>query len=177
MKAITIISICCACTSAFAFAQDKPAAATTPAAATAPAAGASKLGAELKPGLGLTDGKWGEKTPNTKAEYYIAYYSASWCPPCRNLAPHSVEGYNKHIAGQDKVELISISFDQTPQAAKAWAEKEKMPWVIYPRDKAPEFAMKHAPNGIPTMKLIGPDGKVIAEGRDIAQLMSKVPAK
>lgn len=176
MKATTIISICCACASAFAFAQDKPAAATTPAAAT-PAAGTSKLGAELKPGVGLTNGKWGAKTPNTKAEYYIAYYSASWCPPCRNLAPHSVEGYNKHITGQDKVELISINFDRSPEAAKAWAEKEKMPWVIYSRDNAPGFAMKHAPNGIPTMKLIGPDGKVIAEGRDIAQLMSKVPAK
>ena len=177
MKTTPLISFYCACAAAFAFAQDTPSAATEPPAANALTTETSKLGAEIKPGLGLTDGKWGSKTPNTKAEYYIVYYSASWCGPCRKLAPHSVEGYNRHIVGQDKVELISINFDNSPATAQAWAEQEKMPWVIYPIEEAPAFAKKHDSDRIPRMKLIGPDGNVIAEGRDIAQLMAKIPVK
>jgi len=72
-----------------------------------------------------------EKTP----EYYIFYFSASWCPPCRAAAPGMVEKYQSAIPDNAKVAMIHVSLDQTDDAAESWATAEGFPWLtVLPDD-------------------------------------------
>lgn len=133
----------------------------------APAA-ASVLQQELVGKLQKLDDDKLDDTELTKTpEFFILYYSASWCPPCRATAPHSVEFYNEMVKDNPKVELIMVSADDDEDACEEWAAEVGMPWAILPKDEREDVAAVHAnaPRGIPTMVLVDGDGKALASGR------------
>lgn len=103
---------------------------------------------------------------NPNATHFIAYYSASWWPPCRQSVSQLVKQYNEIIAKNDKVELIMVSFDETVEEAAEWAKKESMPWPsLVGDDKNGSFLLKKPVQAVPTYRLYSKDGKVIAEGK------------
>lgn len=114
---------------------------------------------------GLVGEKWMDKEPKRTAKLFIVYFSASWCPPCRAGAPHSVLVYNEKVSKMPELEVVMCNLDNTEADAKAWAEKEKMPWpMLAGRDKMIDEFKKIAPRGIPNMKLVDGKGEVLAEG-------------
>lgn len=124
----------------------------------------TKIGKDLKGKTkGLVDGKWTKKEAKRTAKYFIVYFSASWCPPCRAGAPHSVESYNSKVANLPGLEIVMCNWDNTEDAAKAWAEKENMPWPMLVKTNIKAFE-KVGPNGIPNLKLLDGDGNMIEEG-------------
>jgi hypothetical protein len=78
-----------------------------------------------------------------------------------------VESYNKKIAGNDRVELIHFTYDETDEAALKWAKKEKFPWptVLKDKQKATDLE-KFAGDYVPEYILISKDGDVIANGKE-----------
>eukprot|EP01083_Nonionella_stella_P200625 734579_1 len=52
----------------------------------------------------------------------LLYFSASWCPPCKQFTPVLSEFYTKHCA-QNKVEIVYISSDRDVESFKTYYNK------------------------------------------------------
>lgn len=104
-----------------------------------------------------------------KAEDYagktvLIDFWATWCGPCRGEIPNVKKLYAYYH--EKGFEIIGISSDRDVETLKKFIEKEEMPWKQMMRDKAlvadgQTMGSYYGVTGIPTMILIGPDGKVI----------------
>jgi thiol-disulfide isomerase/thioredoxin len=87
---------------------------------------------------------------------------ATWCGPCIKEIPNVLENYAKyHAAG---FEVIAISVDDDMSELGAFLAKENPPWVVladnHPQNRE-SMGQKFGISAIPTLILVGPDGKVI----------------
>ncbi|MCF0234001.1 MAG: TlpA family protein disulfide reductase, partial [Thermoguttaceae bacterium] len=106
---------------------------------------------------------------------------ATWCGPCVGEIPNVEKLYGKyHEAG---FEVVGYSLDNDLDALKKFEEERKLPWETMSR-KISMAAEKeyvnltdyYGVNAIPTMVLVGRDGKVIdtnARGEHLRELLEK----
>ena len=123
----------------------------------------------LKPGtpapdftLQTPDGKTIQFSDFAKGKYVVIDFWASWCPDCRKDLPEVIRMYNKwHAMG---VEFLGVSFDTDKQK---WTDYLAKAGVPYPqvselkRMNQSEVAKAYGVRWIPSLYLIGPDGKVL----------------
>ena len=129
-----------------------------------------KYAAELlKPGtpapdfsLQTPDGKTIQFSDFAKGKYVVIDFWASWCPDCRKDLPEVIRMYNKwHEMG---VEFLGVSFDTDKQK---WTDYIVQSGVPYPqvselkRMNQSEVAKAYGVRWIPSLYLIGPDGKIL----------------
>ena len=107
---------------------------------------------------------------------------ATWCGPCRAEIPNVKEMYEKyHDAG---FEVIGYSVDSDLKALEKFEEESKLPWQTMSRKLSLDSKDKQYVNmsqyygvtGIPTMILVGKDGKAIdtnARGQHLKELLEK----
>ncbi|MFW6159252.1 MAG: redoxin domain-containing protein [Planctomycetota bacterium] len=90
-------------------------------------------------------------------------FFAGWCAPCRAEIPNMKKAYKKYA--DKKFEIIGISLDRTQAAAKSYAEKNGLNWVVTWEDpggwKNP-VARLYGVQSIPATYLLDKEGKVIA---------------
>lgn len=79
-----------------------------------------------------------EHKPNPRAQYYMFLYTGSWCSPCRAIMPKIVAEYSQMMTNRH-MEVIVISFDDTPEAARAYLTKSNAPFAAVMND-SPEPA-------------------------------------
>lgn len=98
------------------------------------------------------------------------YFSAEWCPPCRNFTPSLVQFRNYH---SEKFEIVFVSSDRTADAMWAYMKNYNMDFLTLPfgSPDARKLAEKFGVRGIPHLAVVAPDGSVLAQnGRtDVAQ--------
>jgi thiol-disulfide isomerase/thioredoxin len=140
--------------------------AAVPAAATGQdeAAGDPEVG-DIAPGFSVKslDGK-DLTLSDFKGKYVLLDFWASWCGPCREEMPNLKAVYDAH--GQDeRLAMISLSIDQSAGDAQDYASQNGMTWFqgFLPGVWDSPLLMKYGVTGIPSIWLIGPDGKVIAK--------------
>merc|ERR1719207_469705 len=96
----------------------------------------------------------------------FVYFSAHWCPPCRGFTPKLAEFYTKHAEAKG-FEVVFVSSDKDQSAFDDYYGD--MPWLALPyekRDEKDALSKKYKVQGIPSLIVLGPDGKVITkEGR------------
>ena len=129
-----------------------------------------KYAAELlKPGtpapdfqLRTPDGKTIKFSDFAKGKYVVIDFWASWCPDCRKDLPEIIRMHDKwHQKG---VEFLGVSFDTDKEK---WADYIVKAGVPYPqvselkRMAQSEVAKAYGVRWIPSLYLIGPDGKVL----------------
>ena len=93
---------------------------------------------------------------------YVVYdFWATWCPDCRADVPAMKDLYERF---GDKVQFVGISFDTEPEKLDAFLAENGIGWLqlsdFVPKKEstvADEFRVKW----IPSMYLVGPDGKVL----------------
>ena len=120
-----------------------------------------------------------------KAEDYagktvLIDFWATWCGPCRGEIPNVKKLYAYYH--EKGFEIIGISSDRDVETLKKFIEKEEMPWKQIMRDKAlvadgQTMGSYYGVTGIPTMILIGPDGKVItinARGQALEKALAEI---
>jgi thiol-disulfide isomerase/thioredoxin len=86
---------------------------------------------------------------------------ATWCGPCVAGMPEVIDLHKKHHdAG---LEIVGISFDSDKDALEKFVEEHEMPWVQYFDGKTwdNDYGRKYGIRAIPTMWLVGRDGKVV----------------
>lgn len=129
------------------------------------------LGKQLK---GLTyrekDGRFIKMDGKWNARYFILYYSASWCGPCRASLPRNLEVYRDKIASRNDLEVVLCSMDHALEGAQKWAVSNKMPWPVFlfgyldNLSKESPLIRKNYPGPIPSLVLVDANGNKIASG-------------
>ena len=129
------------------------------------------LGKQLK---GLTyrekDGRFIKMDGKWNARYFILYYSASWCGPCRASLPRNLEVYRDKIASRKDLEVVLCSMDRALEGAQKWAVSNKMPWPVFlfgyldNLSKESPLIRKNYPGPIPSLVLVDANGNKIASG-------------
>jgi thiol-disulfide isomerase/thioredoxin len=91
------------------------------------------------------------------------YFSAHWCPPCRQFTPMLVQAYNQHLKKKG-VEVIFVSSDRDESSFKDYFGQ--MPWlaVEFSDRKTKEIlSTKFEIQGIPALIALDSTGKLISK--------------
>lgn len=106
-----------------------------------------------------------------KGKTVVLDFWASWCPDCRKDAPEVVRLYREYK--QKGVEFLGISMDTDVEAWKNAIAKFE---IEYPqvselkKFKETDISKAYGVKWIPSMVVIGPDGKVVLSTVDISKL-------
>ena len=97
------------------------------------------------------------------AKVVCLYFSAHWCPPCRQFTPVLGKFYNEVNSSEKKLEIIFVSFDQDEASWKDYYKT--MPFISMPFDKAAIKAVsdKYGVKGIPALIILNSDGSVLEQ--------------
>ena len=99
-----------------------------------------------------------------KGHYILVDFWASWCGPCLGEMPNVKAAYDRfHAKGFD---IVGLSFDANDDAWKAAINRFEMPWTNLSDLKGWESAAskKYKIDSIPDNILVGPDGRIVANG-------------
>lgn len=93
-------------------------------------------------------------------KYVLLDFWATWCGPCIAEFPH-VSALHKTYANDPRLIIIGVSIDDGPDDPAKFLRDRNLPWLqAYGGPSAqPKFGIY----GIPSVWLIGPDGKIIAK--------------
>ena len=96
------------------------------------------------------------------------YFSAHWCPPCRQFTPQLVKFYQDCKKNKKSFEIVFVSFDHTAKDMSNYMTEAKMPWLALPYGSkfVEQLAKEYNVNGIPTLIILDQNGKLVsANGR------------
>ena len=97
-----------------------------------------------------------------KGKTVVLDFWASWCPDCRKDAPKIVRLFKEYH--QKGIEFVGISMDTD---VEAWQKAVKQYGIEYPQAselkkfKETDIAKSYGIKWIPSIVVIGPDGKVL----------------
>ena len=131
-----------------------------PVAQAEPEVGQEAPGFEIK----TTDDKT-IKLADYRGKYVLLDFWATWCGPCVEETPNLKAVYEQFGKREDFV-MIGLSLDQDKEKPIAYAKEKGTQWIDgflgdWGKD---EVTKKYGVRGIPSIWLIGPDGKVVAKG-------------
>ena len=89
------------------------------------------------------------------------YFSAHWCPPCRQFTPVLAQWY-KNVGKAANVEIVFASFDQ--DQAQYTEYFHSMPWLTlgFQSEIAESLGEKYGVQGIPALVILKPNGTVVS---------------
>ena len=112
-----------------------------------------------------------------KGKVVLIDFWATWCGPCIAEMPNVLEHYKTlHDKG---FEVIGVSLDRDRDALEAFIKDREVPWTILHDKENPganDATDYYGIAAIPTMILVGRDGKVLstsARGAELTELLSK----
>ena len=94
------------------------------------------------------------------------YFSAHWCPPCRNFTPKLAEFYNRVNRDSKRIEIVFVSGDQDEESFQEYFNT--MPWLAIPLGDPliDQLNSEHNVEGIPYLVVLN-QGKVVStNGRE-----------
>ena len=101
----------------------------------------------------------------SETKYFLFYYSAHWCPPCRAFTPKLVDFYNKTKPAHPEFEVVFVSSDRSDEDMKKYMQEIKMPWpaIKFNKIESLKKITAYAGPGIPCVVVVDAEGKVLAD--------------
>jgi nucleoredoxin len=116
--------------------------------------------------VGLVDAQGQAVSVDALKEKIVGvYFSAHWCPPCRQFSPLLVKFRDKHSGG---FEVVFVSLDHSEKEQQAYMRELEMKWptVKYGSKAGEALAQRFGVESIPTLVILASDGKEITrDGR------------
>ena len=107
-------------------------------------------------------------------DFVLYYFSAHWCPPCRQFTPLLKDFYDEvHESG---VEIVFVSSDRSPEDMLSYMKESHGDWcgVEHNSALANDLKQKYGVQGIPMLVVVKKDGTLVTkDGR--SNVMGKQP--
>ncbi len=98
------------------------------------------------------------------AKIYVLYFSASWCPPCRQFSPNLVKFINENAAANPHMAVTMLNDDENRADMLAYMKSENMPFPSMPLTVLQNSILKkYEGDGIPDLVVVDSNGKVLAD--------------
>lgn len=119
---------------------------------------------EMAPPFTMKDLSGQEHSPlgEFPGKWIVLDFWASWCRDCRADMPRMMELHAK--ADPQKVVFVGVSFDTSAEAMQKYLDDKEIPWLQVTdlvRMNESAVAKAYGIHWIPSVCLIGPDGKVV----------------
>lgn len=114
----------------------------------------------------LKDGRLVRYDPGDRLEpeFYVIYFGAGWCPPCREFSHRFVPMYRQlQQAAPGRFEVVFLSSDRSTEDMLKYVKEVGMPWpVLAPemRHRVPAVEGWEA-DSIPCVAVLTPDGDAL----------------
>ena len=100
-----------------------------------------------------------------RGKFVLLDFWATWCGPCLAETPN-LKKIHEAFGKRDDFVLIGLSLDRDPEKPRAYLKENQCSWVDgflgdWGKDKVTK---KYGVQGIPSIWLIGPDGKIVHKG-------------
>jgi peroxiredoxin len=102
------------------------------------------------------------KLSDFRGKYVLLDFWATWCGPCIVELPRMKSVYNR-FKGNPRFAMISLSSDDNVEAARKCIEENDLGWHQGFIGRRSQVQSDYCVSGIPSVFLIGPDGKVAAK--------------
>eukprot|EP01087_Luapelamoeba_hula_P004680 TRINITY_DN1461_c0_g1_i1.p1 TRINITY_DN1461_c0_g1~~TRINITY_DN1461_c0_g1_i1.p1 ORF type:complete len:159 (-),score=30.18 TRINITY_DN1461_c0_g1_i1:131-586(-) len=115
-----------------------------------------------------------DKTVLTNKRFVALYFSAHWCPPCKQFTPTLVRAYNsirEADGNNNTLEIVFVTSDRSSDQQFEYMTDTGMPWVTLPHGdpSIAKLKAKYEVRSIPTLIFLdGATGQVVSRnGRDL----------
>ncbi len=110
-----------------------------------------------------------------KGKVLLVIFWSTWCRPCTEDLPQIRALLDKHRA--DGFEILGINLDTGPEPVAAYMKEQKMTWpqIHEPGGLESRPAVHYGIITLPTMFLVGKDGKVISRAASVEDLKERLP--
>ena len=91
-----------------------------------------------------------EKFEEDSYDTICLYFSAEWCPPCRNFTPVLNEAYKKAIEKDTKVKIVFVSHDKDERQCQDYYKKMDFSILEYNSSMRQSLKNQFKVSGIPS---------------------------